>query len=119
LIRNCRVHFLNTLNSLPPQCWILCDGKTAWDATLSAAQFIRAYDVAAGRYRLSAGILAVGDRTLRFGAWNLPAFYCDKEATGHAVKCLMDVATLFARWCPKDITRVLSKVLPDCRFTNA
>jgi len=122
LINNCRGHFLNTLNLLPSDCWILCDGRTAWNATMGAGQIPRNYEVDLGNSRrVFVGALALGGKTFRVAGWNQPAHQLysdsDKGAVADVAKRLMDIATLLTNWCPKDVATLLTNRCPDCKFS--
>lgn len=71
LLKNCRDHFLNTLRLLPPNCWIICDGKTALNEFETGGRVRKQDNV--GRVRVVAGSFALGGKALRFAGWNYPA----------------------------------------------
>jgi hypothetical protein len=88
----CRQHFFKTLRLLPPECWLLCDGRTAIDAIEDAGGQTRT------TVRLKSGlIVCIGDMEIQgcthnYLGWNRPAhrLYERPAVLASAAKRLMN-----------------------------
>src|ERR1043166_1828277 len=90
MLRNCRPHFLNTLRLLPPDCWLLCDGKTALQA-IEAAGGLTAISERVAKITISLGTLVFDSKEYRYVGWSRPAhkLYASPNDVGSKVKRLI------------------------------
>lgn len=91
MLKRCREHFLKTLQLLPADCWLLCDGRTALRAIEDAGGATNMAERLGSGLTVSIGTLTLHGRQYRYLGWNRPAhrLYESPTAVGLAAKRLM------------------------------